>query len=429
VNYFGQMISGLTNGVKTLFSGRGGGGSVYAQRARQIPSARFDWISEAGDFRQNPVVALGLDWITRNVTSVPLKLYIKTKFGEEVELEGHPVLDILKCPNPIYSGHALISAIVTDLMTSGTAFGYIANTNAGSVGELYWMDARQMAPDFPTDGSRWLNQWKYLPAGTGRIEVFTPDQMIVFKRGIDSWNDRLGYTPLLACCREIALVNMLSGYTGAILKNAGVTNIVVTPTGESVIQEKQRDQLRTTIMDSIGMDSQGKPLVFSSPVNVSSLGTMPRDMMLTDVDMHAVARITSAMGLSPMLLGLPDPGKTYSNYREAQRAAWINSIVPFQELIRQTLNERLLSIYDPSGRLQLKWDYANVEALAEDQKAQADRAVNLYKTGLITRNEGRRIVALEPTEDGDNYFTDNSPAPGGAFNGQEQSQIGVESEA
>ena len=82
MNYFGQMISGLTNGVKTLFSGRGGGGSVYAQRARQIPSARFDWISEAGDFRQNPVVALGLDWITRNVTSVPLKLYIKTKFGE-----------------------------------------------------------------------------------------------------------------------------------------------------------------------------------------------------------------------------------------------------------------------------------------------------------------------------------------------------------
>jgi hypothetical protein len=79
--------------------------------------------------------------------------------------------------------------------------------------------------------------------------------------------------------------------------------------------------------------------------------------------------------------------------------------------------------------LQLKWDYANVEALAEDQKAQADRAVNLYKTGLITRNEGRRIVALEPTEDGDNYFTDNSPAPGGAFDGQKQSQIGVESEA
>jgi HK97 family phage portal protein len=424
-NYFGQMLSNITTGVKTLFSGRGGGGSIYAQRARQIPSARFDWVNEAGDFRQNPVVALGLDWIIRNITSVPIKLYVKTKFGEEVELEGHPVLDILRTPNPIYDGHALLSAVVTDLMTSGTAFNYIAQTNGGEVGELYWLDARQMAPDFPTDGSRWLNQWKYMPAGTGRVELFTPDQIIVFKRGIDPWNDRLGYTPLMACCREIALVNMLAGYTGSILKNAGVTNIVVAPTGESVIQERQRDQLRTSIMDSIGMDSQGKPLVFSSPVNVSSLGTMPKDMMMQDVDMNAVARICSAMGLSPMLLGLPDPGKTYSNYREAQRAAWINSVVPFQELIKKTLNNKLLGLYDPSGRLELRWDYANVEALADDKKAQADISAALYKEGIITKNEARRINAFEPVEDGDTFASAARPALGGMNDAKRQEQQAV----
>ena len=71
----------------------------------------------------------------------------------------------------------------------------------------------------------------------------------------------------------------------------------------------------------------------------------------------------------------------------------------------------------------LKWDYANVEALAEDQKAQAERAVSLYKNGLITRNEGRRIVALEPTEDGDNYVSESAPAPMAGLNGGEiQSQ-------
>ena len=429
-NYFGQMLSGLSNGVRTLFSGRGGGGSIYAQRARQIPSARFDWLSEAGDFRQNPVVALGLDWITRNITSVPLRLYMCTKFGEEVELEGHPILDVLHQPNPIYSGHAMISAWITDLMCSGTAFSYIAQTNGGTVGELYWLDARQTAPDFPTDGSRWLNAWKYIPAGTGRIENFAPESVIVFKRGIDSWNDRLGYTPLMACCREIALVNMLAGYTGAILKNTGVTNIVVSPIGDNQIGDKQRDQLRTSIMESVGLDQQGSPLIFSAPVDVSNLGTQPKDMLLTDVDNHAVARICSAMGLSPMLLGLPDPGKTYSNYREAQRAAWINAVVPFHELIAKTLQTHLLPLYDPSGRMRLKWDYANVEALAEDQKAQADRAVALYKAGLITRNEGRRIVALEPTEDGDTYATQSTPTPqAGMIGGQSSNAYQLEDSA
>jgi hypothetical protein len=124
--------------------------------------------------------------------------------------------------------------------------------------------------------------------------------------------------------------------------------------------------------------------------------------------MHAVARICSAMGLSPMVLGLPDPGKTYSNYREAQRAAWINAVIPLHDLIADTLTERggLLERFDRSGRLELCWDYSNVEALAEDQKEQAQRATLLFEKGISTRNESRAMVGLPPVEDGDVFSED-----------------------
>lgn len=427
-NMLGRAMNSLGSWAsapgRLLFSGRGGGGGFYPIRATQIPSARFNWIAEAGDFRQNPVVALGLDWITRNASSVPLELWIKTKYGEDVQLEGHPLLDLLKNPNPIYSGHALMSATIIDAMCVGNGFWSIVPNAGGRVAELYWLDGRYMAPDFPVDGSEYLNSWKYIPAGTGRPEIFDPMQVVDFKKGLDPWNDRLGYSPLLACCREVALISMISGYTASILKNVGVTNMVISPIGENVLNDDQAKILKQSIMQSIGLDRQGQPLILTSPALVESIGTNPSEMMLPDVDSTAVARICSAMGVSPMVLGLPDEGKTYANYREAQRAAWMNSIIPFHELIASSIEKKLLRLYDPSGRMFMKWNYSNVEALAEDQEQLANKAVMLFDKNIITRNEARMMVGLEELEDGDIFSADVStakqpPAFGAGFDAAE----------
>ena len=413
-NMIGRAVNSLgawaAAPARYLFSGRGGGGGFYPIRATQIPSARFNWLAEAGDFRQNPVVALGLDWITRNATSVPLELWIKTKYGEDVQLEGHPLLDLIQNPNPIYSGHALLSATIIDTLCVGNGFWSIVPNAGGRVAELYWLDGRYMAPDFPVDGSQYLNCWKYIPAGTGRPEIFDPEQIVDFKKGIDPWNDRLGYSPLLACCREVALISMIAGYTASILKNVGVTNMVISPTGENALNKDQAETLKQSIMQSIGLDRQGQPLILTSPAMVDSIGTKPAEMMLPNVDSTAVARICSAMGVSPMVLGLPDEGRTYSNYREAQRAAWMNSIIPFHELLSASIEKKLLRLYDPTGRMFLKWNYSNIEALAEDHEQLANKATMLFKENIITRNEARMMVGLEEIECGDLFAADVTKA-------------------
>lgn len=418
-NMIGRNLTSLgsyfASGVQTLFSGRGGGGGFYPIRAQQPPSARFNWIAEAGDFRQNPVVALGADWIIRNLNSVPLKVCYKTKYGEVVELEEHPLLKLLEKPNPVYSGNALVSAATLDILTVGNGFWCIVPNAGGSAGELYWLDARYMAPDFPVDGSVFLNSWKYIPASTGKPEIFDPSMIVDFKRGVDPWNDRLGYTPLSACVREMSLIAMSAGYTASILKNIGVTNMVISPLGENSLNQAQAEKLKLAIMQSVGMDRQGSPLVLTSPAQVDSLGTTPSEMMLPEVDQAAVARICSAMGLSPMVLGLPDAGKTYANYHEAVKSAWNNSIIPLHELIRASLQDRLMPFYDPTGRMFLKWDYRDVEALAEDQEKLATKAALLFKEGIATRNEARLMVGLDELEDGDVFVSETKPAPAPAL--------------
>lgn len=391
------------NRIATLFSGRGGGGSYYAQRASQIPSARFDWITEAGDFRQNSVVALGLDWIVRNINAVPLKLVEIDRNGDEVEIKNHPFLELWDNPNPIYSGSILKNATVIDIFTVGGAYWYIADTNGGLPGEIYWLDGRYVAPNFPVDGSEWLHSWKYIPANTGRPTDFTPDQIQEFRKGSDPWNDRLGYSPLMACVREIGLVNMLAGYTGAILKNTGVTNMIISPVGENAITPENAALMRTSIAQRNAGDAAGAPLVLTQPASITNPGITPKDLLLTEVDQVAVTRICAAMGLSPMVLGLKDEGKTYANYREAQRAAWVNGVQPVQKLMAESLEHKLLRRFDKSGRLKVRWDYSQIEALADDQMQLAQRAALLFTSNLIRQNEARCIAGEDETPEGDVY--------------------------
>lgn len=406
-------IPAMLNGLRrSLFSGSGGGGSTYAIRTLPPATTRIDWTLEAGEIRTNPIVAMCLDWSIRNATSVPIRLYTKTKYGEEVEIEGHPVLDLLQKPNPSYTGDTLIGSVITDLATIGSAYLAIAQTAGGQAGELYWLDARYVAPDFPTDGSSYMVAWQYTPPGFGLSQRFPVELIVNPRRGNDPINDRVGYAPIMACYKEIGLVNLAANYTGAITKNTGATNIIVTPTGEGSFNPTEAADLRISIQQNVSGDNAGTPLVFSRPADVSSLGMSPRDLMLTDIDMAAVSRICGALGQSPMLHGLPDSGRTYSNYRESQRSAWINGIIPLHDVILNAFNVTLLRWYDSTGRLFLKYDYSNVEALAEDQKEQAARAVLLFEKGVITRNQALKIIGQEPVDDGDIYSNELVQAGG-----------------
>ena len=206
------------------------------------------------------------------------------------------------------------------------------------------------------------------------------------------------------------MVNLAANYQGAVVKNVGATNIVISPMGDNSISPASAENLRISTQQRISGDMAGSPLVFNVPTDIKSLGHTPRDLMLDSMDSAAISRICAAFGQSPLLHGLPDNGRTYKNYRESNRSAWLNGIVPMHTLIANALNSKLLPRFDKSGRLFFKWDYQNVEALAEDQTEQSKRATLLFEKNIATRNESRRMVGLEPVEDGDIFMDELSAA-------------------
>ena len=76
-----------------------------------------------------------------------------------------------------------------------------------------------------------------------------------------------------------------------------------------------------------GANNAGRPLVLDGGLDWRPMSLSPRDMDFLEAK-HASAReIALAFGVPPMLLGILGDN-TYSNYQEANRVFWRQSVLP-----------------------------------------------------------------------------------------------------
>jgi HK97 family phage portal protein len=111
---------------------------------------------------------------------------------------------------------------------------------------------------------------------------------------------------------------------------------------------------------------------------------------------HAAAReIALAFGVPPMLLAIPGDN-TYSNYQEANRVFWRQSVLPLAGRIACALTHWLAPVFGEG--LMLAADIDRIEALNPDRAALWDR---VSKAPFLSTNEKRLATGYGPISGGD----------------------------
>jgi len=136
-------------------------------------------------------------------------------------------------------------------------------------------------------------------------------------------------------------------------------------------------------------ERRGSPLIPEIPVDVKQVGFSPEQLVLDKVRAVPAARICSALGLDPIVIGLPSENKTFSNYSEARESAYEMTVVPLQRLIVGTLNHVYRAELEP-GRL--VFDLSKVRVLQGDVDRRLSVLSDLVKSGVLTPEEVRPIV-------------------------------------
>lgn len=397
-------VSKVTGGIWSRYGGHG-----WTRFRYLLPGSRFDYEREAGHTWLNPIVGLAIDWMGNRFPRPRLQVSkISQAGGDHVPLPRHELIDLWNRPNEHYTRRTMEKAVGLSLKTDGNAYIYKVRDGAGRVIQLWWIPHYRCLPTWPPDGTVYIDGYRIWV--DSNVYWVPKEDVIHIRDGIDPINERLGLSALRSNLREVCTVNEESGFRASILRNSGVPSIAIIPedSGRGPTKE-QADDIRAEFVERFGSDNRGLPAVLAGKYKIVQIGYSPEQLNLVNLPVIPTARILSSLGVAAMSLGLPDPGKTYSNLEAANRMSW-GSIISIQELIAESLLWDMIPEFgDDPYQYIVGYDYSDIQELQEALDAIHTRAREDFKAGGITRNEWRERIGLTPIDNGDTFM----PGTGG----------------
>jgi HK97 family phage portal protein len=343
-------------------------------------------------FMQNPILYRAVRMVAEAAASVPLLLYR----GED-EIADHPLLDLLARPNPGASSADLLEAWYGYLLVSGNAYMEALAVGAG-IRELHALrpDRMKVVPgpggwpeafECVTDGKTWRIAGEAVP-GVARIlhiKLFHP------------LSDHYGLSPIEAAAQAIDIHNTTSRWNKALLDNsARPSGALVYTARDGSLTAEQYDRLKAELEQGFqGAARAGRPLLLEGGLDWKSMSLTPRDMDFIEAKHVAAREIALALGVPPMLLGIPGDN-TYSNYQEATRTFWRSTVLPLVSRTAKAISGWLSPAYG-APPLELRADLDAIDALGTEREALWTR---INAATFLTDDEKRAAVGYGPSGSG-----------------------------
>jgi HK97 family phage portal protein len=401
-----EMLAPPIRNTGTSYLTWSGVGGLYSLLSQKLPSSNRNWRDVAGDLGLNGVVACGLNWYTRNWNQV-YPTYKRPVNGVEQDTVESPVIKLLNNPCPSVSLPSVFySNLITDIIVQGNGYIRKVRNRDKTVGALQYLPADCVG--FNSNSRGVLVGYKYSPLGSEAYDIDVND-IIHIKVGRDPKDLRYGRSALVSALKEIATDNV-AGSTAYALANSPLPSMFVSPDMTGNATEVTREQavaVKDRLQSQYNSDNGAGVVVMTSPVKIEKVSYTPQDMALDTLRMLPETRICAVMGLNPMVLGLSSglQHSTYSNYQEAQQQAWEDGMLPLCQLVAEAFTYGLLpefNTYEEGDYIE--YDYSKVKALMDNRTEEAKRAEMLYKAGIASLAEAKRIAGLVP-EDGDDSIT------------------------
>jgi HK97 family phage portal protein len=369
-------------------------------RARWTPR---DYAALAREgYAANAIVYRAVRLIAESIGALTFVLY-----DGEQELSAHPLLDLIKHPNPRQDGASFLDSIAAYLLLAGNAYieaVSLAGDNAqgnGNVRELYALRPDRMKVVPGPDG--WPQAFDYTVNGASvRFEQSAPQPPILHLTLFNPLDDYYGQSPLEAAACAVDTHNAAAKWNKALLDNAARPSGALVYDGPDglVLSDQQYERLKRELDRQFqGTVNAGRPMVLEGGLDWKAMSLSPKDMDFMEAKHSAAREIALAFGVPPMLLAIPGDN-TYSNYQEANRVFWRQTVLPLGGRIAAALTQWLAPSF--GAELTLAPDTDKVDALSGDRAALWERVT---KAPFLTVNEKRAATGYGAVQGGDVFQT------------------------
>lgn len=359
---------------------------AFGLSGRSVWSARDTASLVRNGFQGNPVGFRAVKLIAEAAAALPLVLQ-----DAERRYEQHPVLDLVRRPNPAQGRADLFEAVYAQLLLSGNAY-LEAVPGGGKVpGELHVLRSDRMSLVPGADG--WPVAYDYKVGGrVHRFDMTGEGVPVCHIRSFHPQDDHYGFAPMQAAAVALDVHSAASAWSKALLDNAARPSGAIVykgGDGQAVLSPDQYDRLVTEIeANHQGARNAGRPMLLEGGLDWKPMGFSPSDMEFQKTKEAAAREIAIAFGVPPMLIGIPGDA-TYANYQEANRAFYRLTVLPLVGKVTAAVSHWLAGFTGEA--VELRPDLDQVPALAVERDQQWAR---VGAADFLTQAEKRALLGL-----------------------------------
>ena len=341
--------------------------------------------------------------IAVSIAGIPLALFRKptTKEGRPMRIDNHPILQLIKHPNPFMSGFDLKESIVASMELTGNAYQ-----------EKVWEKGADVTTDLPMeiyplqshrvkiipDMQKRIAGYKY--GAAGKSVTFITEE-IIHTRYYNPESDFYGCPALSAGEMSINTDMRASKWNKAFFDNSA------RPDGILETEQQLSDTLINRLKKQWRLFHQGTSrahdvAVLEGGLKYKVVSLSQKEMDFIQSKQMSRDEILAVFGVPPAVLGIMEKAN-FSNMESQRRNFWEHTLLPKVEKIQNGWNAGIVRPYD--DKLRLVFDLNKVEALKESRESRAKIGSMLVDRGLMTQNEARaEFFDLPPVDWGDTWY-------------------------
>jgi HK97 family phage portal protein len=307
------------------------------------------------------------------------------------EVTDHPLLTLLRQVNPLHNAFDLWELTQTYLEVHGRAFWYLSMDPALGVPDEIWvLPCQNVTPKRAPDSRRPIDYYEYRTGATE--QRFGPDEVIFFRYPDPREPYTGGLSPLRACYEQVALLSDYAAMKKAVYENQAIPSALLTPA--DIIGEEERDRLETQWNERFRRGGAGRVVVTEASMKLQVLSHSLGDLaQLAEVG----ATKEDVMNAFHVPVSYFSKETNLANLQAADHQHKSLAIAPRLTRRDEKLNEQLVPLYDPTGRLFL----ASEDPVPVNQELGfREREIDM-KYGIVTINEVRGQRGLPPVPWGD----------------------------
>jgi HK97 family phage portal protein len=324
-----------------------------------------------------------------------------TKAAQLEEVLDHPLLTLLQKVNPVHNAFDLWELTTLYLEVHGSAYWYLnLDPLLGVPTEIWPLPAQNVTPRRGPDSRNLIDYYEYRTGANA--QRFRPEEIIHF-RYPDPRNPYTGgLSPLRTCFESVSMASDYAAFRQAKFQNHAIPDALIAP--DDAIGEEERDRLETQWNSTFRRGGAGKVVVAQNDMKVQllnhSMGDLAAlaDLKATKEDICNAFHVPIAFLTSQTNL---------ANLQASERLHMDKAIDPRLRRRDEKLNEQLVPLYDPTGRLFL----ASEDPVPVDQDAGIAQQQLDLKFGVVTINEMRGERGLPPVPWGETPWLPLNWAP------------------